>query len=332
MLGSLSKLVISISCSFCVVACGWDKMKEIEEPLKLAAADDKTIEISVEQLERGQEQYILYCRACHGVNGDGRGPAGIGLIPPPRDFTSESLAFKFGGVEAGELPPDSELRRIIKGGLSGTAMLPWDIPDQVLDDIIPYIKTFNPIWTEDAPGEVVEIGDDPWKGKEKEGSARGKKVYHGLAQCLQCHPAYATQQEIYDDSKELTGNPIASFRPSMFEPEAKKSEAFGNIILPPDFGRHPIKAGSTPKDLFRTIAVGIGGTAMPMWKGSIPDDDIWAIAHFVSDIAKTLDKPAYRSMMNTLRAAPAFTPPPAPEEGEGEGDPPPEGDEAEGAE
>ena len=57
----------------------------------------------------------------HGDNGDGRGPAGIGLRPPPRDFTNP--VFKFGGVAAGELPPDSEMLRVVKNGLAGTAML-----------------------------------------------------------------------------------------------------------------------------------------------------------------------------------------------------------------
>jgi len=296
-------------------ACGWSEMQEIKEPYTIhQESEEGKKTIPVAQLKHGQEQYILYCRPCHGVKGDGQGPAGVGLMPPPRDFTSESLAFKFGGVAAGELPPDAELMRIIKGGLKGTAMLPWDVPDATLIDIIQYIKTFNVIWQEDDLGELIEIGEDPWASKLAEGVERGKKVYHGLAQCLQCHPAYATKQEIYDASKELTGNPISTFRPQMYAPEAKMSEAFGHMLLPPDFGRHEIKAGKTPKDLFRTIAAGIGGTAMPMWKGSIPDEDIWAIAHFVSSVAKTKDTPAYAAMMKTFANAPEFVPPPPPPE------------------
>jgi mono/diheme cytochrome c family protein len=306
-----------------LVGCGWDEMKEVKEPLKLA--DGR--EITVEQLQRGQEQYILYCRPCHGVNGDGRGPAGIGLRPPPRNFAAEDLAFKFGGVEAGNLPTDDQLLRIIKGGLNGTAMLAWDIPDPVLVDIIQYLKTFNPIWTEEEPGELVEISEDPWKGKEAEGIARGKKVYHGLAQCLQCHPAYASKQEIYEFSQELTSNGITSFRPAMFEPAAKMSQAYGNLLLPPDFGRHPVKSGDllptgvgnsvTKNALFRTVAAGIGGTAMPLWKGSIPDEDIWAIAYFVDSISQIRDKPEYKKLMAELaKANEGWTPPaPPPEDG-----------------
>ena len=306
--------ILTGSIGLSTAACDDVYFKEIAEPYKLA---DGT-EIPVDVLNRGQEQYVLYCRPCHGVTGDGRGPAGIGLRPPPRDFRDP--VFKFGGVEAGSLPPDSELMRIVQDGLDGTAMLPWDIPEPILEDIIQYIKVFSPIWAEEEPEALIEMGEDPWASKPAEGIARGKQVYHGLAQCLQCHPAYATKQEVYEASKALTGNPIRSFRPSMYQPLAKLSSAFKHKLLPPDFGRHPIKAGSTPKALFRTIAAGIGGTAMPMWKDSIPDDDIWAISHFVASIADMKDKPAYTKMMAAYANAPAWEPPPEPANAEGEGE------------
>ena len=318
MTGRFCTLLLTLFLGLSVTACGWEAMQDITEPLKLYNAEDeeKPILVGVEKLKQGQEQYILYCRACHGVNGDGKGPAGIGLIPPPRDFTSENLAFKFGGVAAGELPPDQELLRIIKGGLDGTAMLAWDIPDGTILDIIQYIKTFNPVWGEDELGEVVEITADPFGGSSTTAVALGKKLYHSKAQCLLCHPAYGTQEEIYNWGVELTGRGATNFRPSMFEPEAKLSEAFGNKLLPIDFGRQPIKAGSSPNELFKTIAAGIGGTAMPMWKDALPDKEIWAISHFVSNIAQTKDTPAFRTMMKALKAAPPFTPPPEPVEPE----------------
>jgi mono/diheme cytochrome c family protein len=285
----------------------------MKEPLKLK--DGTTV--STQRLEHGREQYTLYCRPCHGEKGDGRGPAGIGLRPPPRNFTTKhangdeyNLVFKFGGVEAGSLPPDSELKRIVKKGLHGTAMLPWAVPDNQLDDILQYIKTFNPIWTSDDVAKPIEITPDPWKGKEEEGVKHGKVVYHGLAQCLKCHPAYATRQEIWDAVKESTGEGSTSaFREDMYNPDAKLSEAYRVKLLPPDFTRHDVKAGTTPEDLFRTIASGIGGTAMPMWKGSIEDPDIWAIAHYVSSLIQIRDTPAAAELRKKLVEQPAWTPP-----------------------
>ena len=97
--------------------------------------------ISGETLTYGYEQYMLNCYACHGENGDGKGPAAQYLRPPPRDF--RSALFKFGGVGAGDLPHTKDLVRLVKRGLTGTAMLPWDIPDSDMEAIIHYIKTFS---------------------------------------------------------------------------------------------------------------------------------------------------------------------------------------------
>ena len=315
---NLSVLLVVGSFALTTVGCDWQKMQEIEEPFKLYNPEDeeKPHLVSVDRLKRGQEQYILYCRACHGVNGDGKGPAGIGLIPPPRNFASEELAFKFGGVAAGELPTDEELLRVIKGGLAGTAMLPWDLPDETILDIIQYIKTFNPVWTEDELGEVIEITEDPWGGTSTTAIAAGEKLYHSKAQCVLCHPYYGSQEDVYKWSMELTGRASTNFREDMYEPQAKMSETYGNKLLPIDFGRQPIKAGSKPKELFKTIAAGIGGTAMPMWKDAIPDKEIWAISHYVSHLHQMKDKPAYKEMMAKLKAAPPYTPPAAPAEGE----------------
>jgi mono/diheme cytochrome c family protein len=309
--------------SFTVACGGGYDYAPITQPLKLAG--DKTV--PAHQLENGHEKYVLYCRPCHGDKGDGRGPAGIGLRPPPRNFTEPS--FKFGGVEAGGLPPDTELLRIVKGGLKGTAMLPWQIPDEDLKDVIQYIKTFSTVWTEEEPAAPIEITEDPWKGNDKEAVARGKVVYHGLAQCLKCHPAYATKQEIWDATKEATGEGSTSaFREGMYFPEAKFSEAYKHKLLPPDFTRHEVRSGNmqgviTRPDLFRTIASGIGGTAMPMWKGSIDDKDIWAIAYFVDSLIQIRDTAEAKKLRESLLGQPEFVPPETPPPAEGEAPPPP---------
>jgi len=78
--------------------------------------------VSTRALNNGAEKYTVYCQACHGINGDGKGPASIGLRPPPRDFHLGK--FKFAAVSSGQLPNDDDLMRIVRGGLHGTAILP----------------------------------------------------------------------------------------------------------------------------------------------------------------------------------------------------------------
>ena len=71
-------------------------------------------------------------------------------------------------------------------------------------------------------------------------------------------------------------------------------------ILPTDFLFHPIKTGTEPLTLFRTIAAGVGGTAMPTWKGSLKDADIWALVHYVRRLALLRDTPAASALQRRL--------------------------------
>jgi mono/diheme cytochrome c family protein len=41
--------------------------------------------------ERGKELFLENCSPCHGDNGDGRGPAAVGLTPPPANLASPEL-------------------------------------------------------------------------------------------------------------------------------------------------------------------------------------------------------------------------------------------------
>ena len=45
----------------------------------------------------GKEKYRLFCASCHGIGGDGNGPASRGMLPRPSDFTAG--AFRYGGTD-----------------------------------------------------------------------------------------------------------------------------------------------------------------------------------------------------------------------------------------
>jgi mono/diheme cytochrome c family protein len=236
-------------------------------------------------LTEGQRAYATYCRACHGDQGNGKGPAAKGLQPPPRDFTLGM--FKFAAVPGGTLPNDADLERIVRSGLHGTAMRGWDgIPDGQRHAIIQYLKTFSPRWQEEAPGEPILPSPDPWQGKEAEGVARGSALYHGLAQCNSCHPSYLSKQGIDQAARLLTGNGVSDFRDDMYGSVLKKSD-YEVMLLPPDFTRSDLRSVRDEhrlEDLYRIIASGVGGTAMPTWRGSLPEGDLWALARYVDSL------------------------------------------------
>lgn len=274
-------------------------------------------------LNEGYEAYMQYCYACHGDKGDGRGPAASGMRPPPRDFTAG--VFKFAGVPAGELPTDAELEAIVRDGLRGTPMLAWDISERERKAVVQYVKTFAPIWATATPGEpVVPDQPDPWRGREAEALAVGEKIYHlagveldpatnqpraVLAGCNACHPSYLSGADLAALSARVLRRPVES-RADPHRPELKESEyvvrdgqgATKVGFLPTDFLFHEVKRGTRPVDLFRTIAAGIGGTAMPTWKGQVKDEDLWALAHYVRHLIGLRDTPAGAALKAKLLA------------------------------
>jgi mono/diheme cytochrome c family protein len=290
----------------CAVACKGYRTPGFKEPQKLGGKL-----VPAEVLTEGQRAYVQYCRACHGDKGDGKGPAAKGLRPPPRDFTLG--VFKFAAVQGGALPHDEDLERIVRNGLHGTAMLAWDgVPEHKVRQIIQYVKTFSPRWKEEEPGEPVRLTPDPWKGREAEGVARGRKLYHGLAQCLSCHPAFASKAEIHAASKELTGTGTKEFREDMYGPMLTDSD-YGVKLLPPDFTRAELRSVRPEhrlEDLYRVIASGVGGTAMPTWQGSLPEEDIWALVHFVDSLVALKGTEAAHRLVERNQSADATWKPP----------------------
>lgn len=292
-----------------LAACG-EQTAPFKQPLKLAGK-----EVSAAKLNDGRVAYLQYCRACHGEKGDGKGPAASGLRPPPRDFTQGS--FKFGGVLDQKLPRDEDLVRIVRAGLHGTAMVGWEVPDRKLDEIIQYIKTLSPKWREDdAVGDPVTVPKDPWgEARKAEAIERGKQLYHGFAQCLGCHAAYAPKQYIYDASKATLGTGTTDFRPDMYQPEIKDSE-YGVKVLPPDFlfnELRSIEKGSELHDLYRILVAGVTGAAMPAWNPvTLPNKeaDIYALAWYVRSLADLKGTPGAEELRQRLAHEPPFNPPP----------------------
>jgi mono/diheme cytochrome c family protein len=290
-----------------------------EEVTSLKFAEG-AIEVSAAVLNRGMTTFKTYCASCHGVQGDGNGPAGKGLIPPPRNFTTPFIMFKFASVTANELPTDDDLVRTVTRGLHGTAMLQWSVPEQRLREVIQYIKTFSKRWKDEAPGKPLEITADPNTDDAKIAAAieKGKSLYYTKTNCHLCHPTYVKQSE-FDDLMKKAGKESGPLRPDATWSIAKPSETYNVSITPPDFTWHELRsitkidpnAGpeaqkqqsiARRRDMFQAISTGIGGTAMPTWKNAITDEEIWALTHYVDSLSKLKSNPKAREeFMGGLR-------------------------------
>jgi mono/diheme cytochrome c family protein len=294
----------SLALALVVLAPACREGVRFREPMKLGGKV-----VPAEVLNQGHDVYLHFCYACHGEKGDGNGPAAPGMRPPPRDFRSG--VFKFPGVAAGELPNDEDLLAMLRRGLEGTSMLAWDLSEPARVAVVQYLKTFSPRWKTETPGEPVRPdAPDPWIGRLPEAHALGEKIYHlsgvemdpatqqpraVLGGCIACHPSYLDRKQLAELSQAVLRKPAEErerqSRPVLKESEYRAGEDKMNI-LPTDFLFHRMKNGSTPEQLFRTIAAGVGGTAMPTWKGSLKDADLWALAHYMRKLASLRDTPA----------------------------------------
>ena len=95
---------------------------------------------------------------------------------------------------------------------------------------------------------------------------------------------------------------MRDFRADLYDAVAKDSD-YGVKILPPDFTFTPLRAGDALADIYRSIAAGIGGTAMPTWKNVLPESDLWAMAHYVRSLVALRGTRRRRPAARAARAA-----------------------------
>lgn len=79
----------------------------------------KPPEKTPELLSQGKKLYEQNCALCHGANGDGKGPAGVALKPPPRTF---NIPFNQWTHSKGNL---NKVFDVITKGIPNTAMVKW---------------------------------------------------------------------------------------------------------------------------------------------------------------------------------------------------------------
>jgi mono/diheme cytochrome c family protein len=253
--------------------------------------------VKKETLNKGKQIYTEYCMACHGVKGDGKGVAAKAMKVPPRDFTKG--VFKFGEVIAGELPHDKHFYKLLEKGLHGTAMLPWDLTEGQMFAVVNYIKTFAPqVWEgkDKQLGEQIVITKDPFGAAHKMAAIKmGEKVYHGEASCWSCHRAYLPRPELAKVSGMDTGDIDAE----AYKIKLQETE-WGFKNIPPDFTWHTVRSAETVEELYIRLVAGVGGTAMPSWKDTITDEQIWAVAHYVKYLMDLKDSSKRHDFMQMI--------------------------------
>jgi len=250
--------------------------REVFEP-QTVGVSVMTIPSSHDLLALGREVYQTRCIGCHGKDGDGNGPAATFLSPRPRNFTLG--VFKFRTTPSGSLPTDGDLYRTVTRGVRWTAMPTWhEIPDKERLAVVTFVKTFSSRWKDEQPEPAATIGDPPRATPEL--VARGKDLYR-KAKCFQCHG---------DGGK---GDGVSA-------PDLTDDLKFP--IRPADFTRGQFKGGSTARDIFRTMTLGLDGAPMPSFADSMSEEERWAISYYVLSLSAWKD-PLTGELLNLPAAA-----------------------------
>ena len=236
-------------------------------------------------LDKGQAIYFQRCSFCHGLLGDGEGPAAKYLDPRPRDFTLGT--FKFRTTHSGELPTNEDLFRTVSRGLQGTAMQSFDsdrFKNGLSEDdrwaVIAYIKTFaqefdDPELDPVKTGKVIALPANP-APFNAETVAKGKAVFE-KAKCWSCHGKLGRGDGNKEFRKDDWGFPIR----------------IRNVTHP-----WKIKAGGEVADIYMRFTSGISGTPMPSFVKSLNEEDRWNLANYIKSLQHQL------TGHQTLRAKP----------------------------
>jgi cytochrome c oxidase cbb3-type subunit 2 len=242
------------------------KWRDVFEPQRLEASM-VSVPRSDEWIGYGKEVYERRCLGCHGVTGDGNGPAATFMYEHrPRNFTLGVFKFR---LTNGPIPTDGDLLRTITRGVRGTAMPPWhDLPDKDRLAVIQYIKYVLAVDNSDASSPYAYFVEEPagqplYIGEPPEPSeallTRGKDVW-AQAKCWECH----------GDAGKGDGEKAAGLK-----------DDFGFPIRPADLTTGQFKSGPVVQDIYRTMTTGLAGTPMPSYQQSLPEEDRWALAYYV---------------------------------------------------
>jgi len=298
--------------------------KESEEQGDAAPRVALVNKVDRQLLKHGASVYRQQCAACHGISGDGQGPAAKHLNPSPRDYRLGR--YKFASTPRGTKPRREDLERIIRRGAKGTSMpsFRW-MADQDLAAVIEYVKLLSnrgelelkliydsqqeldegDDYSPEAVGQYAVGILDSWDQANSqivrpltvrpaydEQSVRlGAEAFVKL-ECVKCH------------GKDGRGNRTFKLTP----------DDWGGDAYAADLTSGMLHGGRRPVDIYRRIYSGINGTPMPSFKDPNSTNNetveqrsetIWHLVHFVTSIVegKPLPTEVIDAAIKTMPAA-----------------------------
>lgn len=250
--------------------------------LMLFACEGRSCRQSAGEYPQGQGKYLyeMHCGSCHGAKGDGKGPVADYLWPKPRNFTAGVFKYR---TTKGPIPSDYDLLQSMIKGVPGTSMPGWGmLAKEEWESLLAYVKSFNPRLAHQKAPRAVDIPEEPKPTAE---SIQTGGAIFKQAGCIACHGPLG--------KGDGPGAMVLK-------------DIWGDRIAPRDLTRGPLKWGSTSKDIYRTLMLGIPGTPMPNYEHTFTREQIWSLVHFIQSIQRKMPEgydPAnpHRSLITAAR-------------------------------
>ncbi len=243
--------------------------------------------------------YRRHCAGCHGISGDGAGPAAVVLAPYPRDYRNG--VFKYTSTAPGAKPVRTDLVRTIQHGIPGTAMPSFRrLPTEEQAAVVEYVQYLSlrgetelqllqAIVDEEADlQDVDEIARESvlraakaWQNAQtslpvdgattaesdaalKKSVERGQRLFVSPAvPCARCHGLAGNgrgeQSELYDDWNKRK----LGATPEQTRQLAGRFKLPIEQLHPRDFTKGLFHGGDRPEEQYLRIYNGIKGTPMP---------------------------------------------------------------------
>lgn len=234
-------------------------------------------------LTEGSRLYRKNCLHCHGLAGDGRGPTGKWVNPPPRDYRQGAFKFTSSGQSEGERKPRrDDLRRAITGGIDGTSMPSFKLlsADEI-DALISYVihlsirgeaelETIKVLAREKSEGSP---GDEKTPIYERVRSAASVAAERWLAaQAAEIKPVKIPEWK--DENARLAAakrgyeffmkaDQCSQCHANIGRDAELRYDGWGTVVKPRNFLLNSFRGGRRPIDLYWRIHSGIKGSGMP---------------------------------------------------------------------
>lgn len=222
-----------------------------------------------DSLLEGRRIYEQACAWCHGIGGEGDGPAGwfIGRYssPRPRNFVKDG--YKLRSTASGELLTDQDLFKVITNGIPGVMPGYHSLNERDRWQVIAYIKSWNPAFDEERPVPLAFPSFIP--SPTETGIRNGRNLYVKY-DCRVCHGDNGEgdgPEAIAGHLRDADNLPIRAT----------------NLTNPSGF-----KNGASAQDLFRTLMTGLDGTPMPSYAHEFTgqEEALWNLVWYVQSLSE----------------------------------------------